>query len=197
MALTVPSVGKTAPETRSPAITIWLTGLSGAGKSTIARALERRLIDANRPVEVLDGDVVRTHLSQGLGFSRDDRDTNVRRIAWVCEVLNRHGVDAVVAAISPYRQARDEARARLSHFVEVYVACPLDVLVERDPKGLYRRALAAEIPHFTGVSDPYEAPLDPEVVCPTDGSETVEQSADRIWRLLEDRGYVRSGSFRR
>lgn len=194
MELTVSPVVREAAATRPPGITVWLTGLSGAGKSTLARILERRLVEADRSVEVLDGDVVRTHLSQELGFSREDRDTNVRRIGWVCEVLNRHGVDAVVAAISPYRQARDEVRARLPHFVEVYVACTLDVLVARDPKGLYRRALAAEIPHFTGVSDPYEAPLSPDVVCYTDGRETVEQSADKIWQLLEGRGYLRCHS---
>jgi adenylyl-sulfate kinase len=163
-----------------PGTTIWLTGLSGAGKSTISEILVERLRASGRPVELLDGDVVRTHLGKGLGFSREDRDTNVRRVGWVCQLLNRHGVDAVVAMISPYRSTRDEVRESLERFVEVYVECPLDVLVQRDVKGLYKKALAGEIEHFTGVSDPYEAPLDPEVVCRTDQGETAEQCAERI-----------------
>ena len=164
----------------SSGTTIWLTGLSGAGKSTISEILVERLSAAGRPVELLDGDVVRTHLGKGLGFSREDRDTNVRRVGWVCQLLNRHGVDAVVAMISPYRETRDEVRATLDRFVEVHVDAPLEVLVQRDVKGLYKKALAGEIEHFTGVSDPYEAPLEPEVVCRTDGGETPEQCAERI-----------------
>jgi adenylylsulfate kinase len=187
MSALAPTTSPAGLATIEPGITIWLTGLSGAGKSTIARALEPRLWEAGRRVEVLDGDVVRTHLSKGLGFSREDRDTNIRRIGWVCEVLNRHGVDAIVAAISPYRQTRDEVRARLPRFVEVYVDCPLDVLASRDPKGLYRKALAGEIAQFTGVSDPYEPPPSPEVVCHTDGTETVEESAEKVWKLIEER----------
>jgi adenylyl-sulfate kinase len=130
--------------------------------------------------------VVRTNLSAGLGFSKEDRDTNVRRIGWVCELLNRHGVDAVVAAISPYRDARNAVRARVPRFIEVYAACPLDVLTARDPKGLYKKALAGEIAHFTGVSDPYEPPLDPEVLCPTD-RESPAESAERVLSLLAAR----------
>jgi adenylyl-sulfate kinase len=164
----------------TPGTTIWLTGLSGAGKSTIANALCERLAAAGVRFELLDGDVVRTHLSKGLGFSREDRDTNVRRIGWVCQLLNRHGVTAVVAAISPYRATRDEVRASLERFVEVHVDAPLEVLVQRDVKGLYKKALAGEIEHFTGVSDPYEPPLEPEVVCRTDQRETAEQCAERI-----------------
>ena len=160
--------------------TVWLTGLSGAGKSTIANALCEKLTAAAVPFELLDGDVVRTHLSKGLGFSREDRDTNVRRIGWVCHLLNRHGVAAVVAAISPYRATRDEVRATLDRFVEVHVDASLEVLVQRDVKGLYKKALAGEIEHFTGVTDPYEPPLSPEVVCRTDGTETAEQCAERI-----------------
>lgn len=189
MDLTAPAHPEAKPSRGRLGRTIWLTGLSGAGKSTLARLLERRLVEAGRAVEVLDGDVVRTHLSKGLGFSREDRDTNVRRIGWVCEVLNRHGVDAIVAAISPYRATRDEVRARLPGYVEVYVACPLDVLAARDPKGLYQRALAGEIQRFTGVSDPYEPPLAPEVVCHTDGRETPDESADKIWHLLAEPGH--------
>ena len=169
--------------------TVWLTGLSGSGKSTIADVLVERLGRLGRPVELLNGDVVRTHLSAGLGFSREDRDTNVRRVGWVCALLNRHGVDAVVALISPYRAARDEVRASVPRFLEVHVDCPLEVLVARDPKGLYRRALAGEIANFTGVSDPYEPPLQPEVVCRTDGGESPDASASRILDALAARGW--------
>jgi adenylylsulfate kinase len=172
-----------------PGTTIWLTGLSGSGKSTIADLLVARLGQLGRPVELLDGDVVRTHLSAGLGFSREDRDTNVRRVGWVCALLNRHGVDAVVALISPYRSARDDVRASVDRFLEVHVDCPIDVLVARDPKGLYKRALAGEIANFTGVSDPYEPPLRPDVLCRTDGPETPEASATRILDALAARGW--------
>jgi adenylyl-sulfate kinase len=175
---------------RALGTTIWLTGLSGAGKSTIARMLERRLRQAGRPVEVLDGDVVRTHLSAGLGWSRADRDANIRRIGWVCSLLNRHGIDAIVAAISPYRSTRDEVRARLPSFVEVYVECPVEVLAARDVKGLYKKALAGQIEHFTGVSDPYEPPLAPEVTCRSDGTQTTEQSAEAILAVLRTRGLL-------
>jgi len=136
--------------------TIWLTRLPGSGKTTLAHLLEKNLRSAGHKVEVLDGDVIRTHLCKDLGFSKEDRDTNIRRIGWVCELLNRNGVVAVAAAISPYRDLRDEMRAKIPHFIEVYVECPLSVLVERDLKGLYKRALAGEIPNFTGISDPYE-----------------------------------------
>src|SRR6266511_1017973 len=143
--------------------TLWFTGLSGAGKSTISTMIERRLRDSGARVELLDGDVVRTHLSRGLGFSREDRDENIRRIGFVCELLSRNGVIAIAAAISPYREVRDEVRSRIPNFIEVYVECPIEVLAERDVKGLYKKALAGEIPHFTGISDPYEPPLHPEV----------------------------------
>jgi adenylyl-sulfate kinase len=172
---------------RPPGVTIWLTGLSGAGKSTVAALLVDRLRARGRAVESLDGDVVRTHLSAGLGFSREDRNTNVARIGWVCALLNRHGVDAVVAAISPYRDARDAVRATLACFVEVHMDCPVAVLAERDVKGLYRRALAGEIAHFTGVSDPYEPPLNPEVVCWSDGRESADASTQRIISTLVEK----------
>src|SRR5512133_2101388 len=142
---------------------VWFTGLSGAGKSTVSTRLEQRLRLAGAKVEVLDGDVVRTHLSKGLGFSRKDRDENIRRIGFVCELLSRNGVIAIAAAISPYRAVREELRARIPNFVEVYVECPVEVLAERDVKGLYKRALAGEIAQFTGISDPYEPPSAPEV----------------------------------
>ncbi len=170
--------------------TIWFTGLSGAGKSTISAIVEQELRDRAHKVEVLDGDVVRTHLSKGLGFSKEDRDTNIRRIGWVCQVLTRNDVVAIAAAISPYRAIRDELREQIGRFVEVYVECSIEKLAERDVKGLYKKALAGEISNFTGVSDPYEAPLDPEVVCYSDGRETPEQSAEKVLARLEELGYV-------
>jgi adenylyl-sulfate kinase len=173
-----------------PGFTVWFTGLSGAGKSTIAHILERELRARGMKVEVLDGDVVRTHLSKGLGFSKEDRDTNIRRIGWVCEVLSRNGVVAIAAAISPYRAIRDEIRARIPNFIEVYVQAPLEVLVERDVKGLYKKALAGEIANFTGISDPYEPPLNPEVVCYSDGRETPEESAAKVLAKLEEMGLI-------
>lgn len=168
---------------------LWFTGLSGAGKSTISSMIEQRLREQGAKVEVLDGDVVRTHLSKGLGFSREDRDINIRRIGFVAELLSRNGVIVIVAAISPYRAVRDEVRARIRDFVEVYVECPIATLAERDVKGLYKKALAGEIPQFTGVSDPYEPPLHPEVTVET-SSETPEQSADKIWATLESSGLI-------
>ncbi len=171
--------------------TIWLTGLSGAGKSTIAALLERELRERGRRVEVLDGDVVRTHLSKGLGFSREDRDTNILRIGWVCEVLSRNDVIAISAAISPYRETRDQVRARVGRFVEVYVNCSLDTCIDRDVKGLYKRALTGELPSFTGVSDPYEPPLAPEIEVRTE-LEPVEASAARIVAYLEANGFLQA-----
>ncbi|HZU28385.1 MAG TPA: adenylyl-sulfate kinase [Bryobacteraceae bacterium] len=169
--------------------TLWFTGLSGAGKSTISQIVYDGLRERGRRVELLDGDVVRTHLSKGLGFSREDRDTNIRRIGWVCEVLSRNGVIAIAAAISPYRAVRDEVRARIPRFIEVHVDCPLEVVAERDVKGLYRRAMKGEIPQFTGVSDPYEPPLNPEVRVDS-SKETPEESAGRIWAKLEELGLI-------
>jgi adenylyl-sulfate kinase len=173
----------------STGFTIWLTGLSGAGKSTLGRALEQALTARGRHVEVLDGDEVRENLSKGLGFSREDRDTNIRRIAFVAKLVTRCGAVAITAAISPYRAIRDEARASIGNFVEVFVQCPLDVLVERDVKGLYARAMRGEIQQFTGVSDPYEEPLSPEVI--VDSSvETLEESTARVLAALESLGYL-------
>jgi len=165
---------------------IWLTGLSGSGKSTIADALVPRLRALGRRVEILDGDVVRTHLSKGLGFSREDRDTNIARIAFVAHLLARNGVTVIVAAISPFRAARDAARKTIGDFVEVHVAPPLETCISRDVKGLYKKALAGEIPQFTGVSDPYEEPLAPEVLIDT-SVVSVEEGVRAILRSLDER----------
>ena len=174
---------------RKQGFTLWFTGLSGSGKTTLAAELEKRLAERGVPVEILDGDVVRTHLSKGLGFSKEDRDENIRRIGFVCHLLTRNGAVCISAAISPYRAIRDENRALIGRFVEVYCRCPIDVLAERDVKGLYKKALAGEIKNFTGVSDPYEEPLNAEVVIDS-STETVSQSADRILRTLELMNYI-------
>jgi adenylylsulfate kinase len=169
--------------------TIWFTGLSGAGKTTVSKLVEEELRRRGRKVEVLDGDVVRTNLSKGLGFSKEDRDINIRRIGFVCHILSRNGVVAIAAAISPYEEIRNENRKLIGDFVEVFCKCPLDVLVERDVKGLYKKAIAGEIKNFTGVSDPYEDPTAAEVVCNTD-AETVEESAAKVIAKLEEMGYL-------
>ena len=173
----------------APAFVIWFTGLSGAGKSTIAAELAREFDRRELNYEILDGDVVRTNLSKGLGFSKEDRDTNIRRIGWVARTLAKHGCITICAAISPYRAIRDEIRKDTGRFVEVFVDVPLDVAEQRDVKGLYKKARAGEIKEFTGISDPYEAPLHPEVVCATH-EETVEQSAAKIVRRCEELGYL-------
>jgi adenylylsulfate kinase len=170
--------------------TLWFTGLSGAGKSTLAGALRDALRARGRRVEVLDGDDIRTNLSKGLGFSKEDRDTNIRRIGYVARLLARNGVAAITAAISPYRDVRDEVRrAHEVRFVEVYVECPLAELVRRDRKGLYAKALRGEIANFTGVSDPYEPPRTPEITVHTD-RETVEASLAAILAWLEDQRFI-------
>lgn len=173
---------------------LWFTGLSGAGKSTLATAVAARL-DGRRAVEILDGDEVRTHLSKGLGFSREDRDINVRRIGFVARLLAKHGVFVITAAISPYEDTREEirrlARAQGIPFVEVFVNPRLESLVERDVKGLYKRALAGELDHFTGISDPYEPPKNPDVVVRTD-TESVEASAETILKALAAKGLLHS-----
>jgi adenylylsulfate kinase len=168
---------------------IWFTGLSGSGKSTIAQVVEDKLVEAGVPVEMLDGDVVRENLSKGLGFSKEDRDINIRRIAFVAHLLQRNGVFVITAAISPYRAIRDEARTMIKDFVEVFADAPLDVCEERDVKGLYAKARAGEIKEFTGVSDPYEAPESPEVTCHTD-RETVEESAQKVLDKLVELKYL-------
>jgi len=163
---------------------LWLTGLSGAGKSTVAAKLQPALAERGHRVELLDGDEVRTNLCQGLGFSREDRDTNIARIGYVAGKLAKHGVAVLVAAISPYRQARDQVRAEVDNFVEVHVAAPVQTCAERDVKGLYAKALSGEIKQFTGVSDPYEPPLAPEIVLHTE-AETVDESVGQVIAWLE------------
>jgi adenylylsulfate kinase len=172
---------------------VWLTGLSGAGKTTLATAVYRRLVGQARAVELLDGDEIREVLSQGLGFSREDRDTNVRRIAYVARLLARHGVIVLAAVISPYAATRAEIRAKIeadgAAFVEVFVNAQLATVTARDVKGLYKRALAGEIPSFTGVSDPYEAPTSPDVEVVTDAG-SVDAGVDAIVGALAARGLV-------
>ncbi len=169
--------------------TLWFTGLPCSGKSTLARRIEEILLERGMSVEVLDGDEVREHLCKGLGFSKQDRDTNIRRIGYVAKLLARNGAVAITAAISPYREIREEVRSWHDRFVEVYVKAPVDVLKERDVKGMYKKALAGEMKHFTGVDDPYEPPKNPEVVVETD-KETVDESVNKIVRTLELMSYI-------
>lgn len=165
--------------------TLWFTGMSGAGKTTLARSLEALLRERGMKVEVLDGDIIRQNLSKGLGFSKEDRDTNIKRIGFVCKLLSRNGVVAIGSAISPYRSVRDYIRQDVGDFAEVYVRCPLEVLIERDAKGLYKKALSGEIKNFTGISDPYEEPLNPEVVVDTSLQSPAESVTSIIARLEE------------
>lgn len=169
--------------------TLWFTGLSGSGKTTLAQLVEHTLQERGRQVELLDGDVVRTHLSKGLGFTREDRDTNILRIGFVCRLLSRNGVVAIASAISPYRETRDQVRATIDNFIEVYVDTPLEECRRRDVKGLYRQALTGQVTAFTGVSDPYERPFAAEITVTTVGK-TPEQCASDIVNWLERRGYL-------
>jgi adenylylsulfate kinase len=169
--------------------TLWFTGLSGAGKTTITDIVEKQLQHQQVPIEVLDGDVVRTNLSKGLGFSREDRDTNVLRIGFVADLLTRNGVGVIVSAISPYKEARDEVRRNIGDFLEVFVDAPVEVCADRDVKGLYAKAYSGEIPEFTGVSDPYEAPAAPELHLHTD-QEDADESAQRVIEKLVDLDYL-------
>jgi len=169
--------------------TLWFTGLSGAGKTALAKALEPVLIERGLKVERLDGDTVRQGLTRDLGFSKEDRDKNIERVTFVAKLLTRNGVAVLCSFISPYIARRDQSRAEIGEFVECYVECSLDVLVDRDVKGLYKKALAGEIPNFTGVSDPYEAPPNPEITV-NSGTQTLEESLAIILQHLEEMGYV-------
>ena len=173
----------------SKGFTLWFTGLSGAGKSTLAGLLSAELRNRGLHVEILDGDEVRTNLSKGLGFSKEDRDTNIKRIGYVCKLLTRNGVVAISAAISPYREVRDYNREQIGQFVEVYVECSIEELTRRDVKGLYKKALAGEIKNFTGVSDPYEPPLKAEITV-NSGQQSVPESLQAILRYLEQQGLI-------
>ncbi len=170
---------------------LWFTGLSGAGKSTIAEIVEQKLRERGSKIEVLDGDVVRTNLSKGLGFSREDRDTNISRIAFVADLLARNEVPVITAAISPYRETRDAARELIGdgRFIEIHVSTPLEECEARDVKGLYAKARSGEIKEFTGISDPYEPPVDPEIELPT-VDQTAEESADLVIEYLESQGFL-------
>ena len=170
-------------------VTVWFTGLSGAGKTTISKAVGEKLRSKGCKLEILDGDIVRENLTKGLGFSKEDRDENVRRIGFVSHLLTRNGVIVLVSAISPYREIREELKQKMGDFVEVYVNAPLSVCEERDVKGLYKRARAGEIKNFTGISDPYEPPLNPTIECRTD-LEELEESVAKILSKLEELGYL-------
>lgn len=175
----------------SPGVTLWFTGLPCSGKSTISQLVYQHLRQAGRKVELLDGDEVRQHLTKGLGFSKEGRDENIRRIGYVCHLLTRNGVVAIAAAISPYRAVRDEVRRMIGSFVEIYLDCPVEVCMQRDVKGMYKKALAGELQGFTGVSDPYEPPLHPELTLHTD-KEPPEACAARLLRRLAEMGYLPS-----
>jgi adenylylsulfate kinase len=177
--------------------TLWFTGLSGAGKTTISEHLGKELAARGSRLEILDGDIVRENLSKGLGFSKEDRDTNIRRIAFVADLLSRNGVPVITAAISPYRELRDEAREIMGErFIEAYVSASVEVCAARDVKGLYEKAFAGEIKEFTGVSDPYEAPLNPELVLDTE-NESPEESAEKIIAYLDEKGLIPAGDAQR
>ena len=169
--------------------TLWFTGLPCSGKTTVAEVIDKELRDRGLNVESLDGDEVRKHLSKDLGFSKEDRDTHIRRMGFIAKLLSRNNVATLGAFVSPYREVRDFLRSEIEDFVEVYVKCSLEVCIERDVKGMYKKALAGEIQNFTGISDPYEEPLNSELVVETD-KETVAESAEKVLRKLEELGYI-------
>jgi len=175
--------------TKNKGFTLWFTGLPCSGKSTLAEIIAPELARRGRTVDILDGDVVRTNLTKGLGFSKEDRDENIRRIGFVCGLITKHGGIAISAAISPYRSVRDEVRSKIENFVEVFVDTPLELCIQRDVKGMYKKAIAGEMKNFTGISDPYEAPLNPEIVIQTQ-KESEQESAVRILGSLERMGLI-------
>jgi adenylyl-sulfate kinase len=172
-----------------PGFTIWFTGLPCSGKSTVSLLIAETIRKERGMVEILDGDVIRTNLSKGLGFSREDRETNLNRIAFVCNLLTRNGVPNIAAAISPFENVRDAARELIGNYIEVYTHCPVEKCIERDVKGMYKKALAGEIKGFTGVDDPYDEPVNPEVVCDT-ADETPEESAAKVIQYLRKNGFL-------
>jgi adenylylsulfate kinase len=182
-------VGQGRPQKSTPGVTLWFTGLPCSGKSTTSKIVERNLRQQGLKVEVLDGDIVRQHLTKGLGFTKEDRDENILRIGFVCQLLTRNGITAISAAISPYRDARERVRSLIGSFLEIYVCCPLDVCIERDVKGMYKQVMAGTLPHFTGISDPYEEPLNPDLTLETH-KETPEQSAVRVLDKMIETGYL-------
>ena len=178
------------PNNDQTGFVVWMTGLSGAGKTTIALILVDELKRRGVKVERLDGDVVRQSLTRDLGFSKEDRDKNIERVSFVAKLLSRNGVACICSFISPYQAVRDQVRAETTNFIEVFVDAPLEVVMQRDVKGLYDKAIAGEIPNFTGISDPFEAPLAPEIRVPTD-QQTPQESAQMILDYLQERGFVR------
>ena len=177
------------PNNDQTGFVLWMTGLSGAGKTTIALILVDELKRRGVKVERLDGDVVRQSLTRDLGFSKEDRDKNIERVSFVAKLLSRNGVACICSFISPYQAVRDQVRAETTNFIEVFVDAPLEVVMQRDVKGLYDKAIAGEIPNFTGISDPFEAPLAPEIRVPTD-QQTPQESAQMILDYLQERGFV-------
>lgn len=171
-------------------VTVWFTGLPSSGKSTLARLLERQLRSGGIKTELLDGDVIRTNLSKGLGFSKEDRDANIMRVGFVCQLLTRNGIASIVSVVSPYRETRDNVRRLIGNFVEVYVQTSQAECERRDVKGLYKKARAGEIKGFTGVDDPYEEPFSPDVICETE-KETAEQSLEKVTETLVKSGYLK------
>jgi len=174
---------------KNKGFTLWFTGLPCSGKSTLAEIIAPELARRGRTVDILDGDIVRTNLTKGLGFSKEDRDENIRRIGFVCGLITKHGGIAISAAISPYRSVRDEVRSKIENFVEVFVDTPLELCIQRDVKGMYKKAIAGEMKNFTGISDPYEPPLNAEIVIQTQ-KESEQESAARILGSLERMGLI-------
>ena len=187
--VSVTSIEDEEGETMRKGFTLWFTGLSGAGKSTLANHVAKDLRARGLNVEILDGDEVRTNLSKGLGFSKEDRDTNIKRIGYVCNLLTRNGVVVISAAISPYKEIRDYNRQQIGHFVEIYVQCSIEALTKRDVKGLYKKALAGEIQNFTGVSDPYEPPPHPEITIDSE-RQSEPESLKTILDYLERHDWI-------
>lgn len=171
--------------------TVWFTGLSGSGKTTISQLVYKYLKKEGYKVEIFDGDDFRTNLSKGLGFSKKDRDENIRRVGFVCELLTKNGVAAIAVCISPYKKARESNRKKIGSFIEIYTKCSLEECIKRDPKGNYKKALRGEIEHYTGINDPYEVPENPELILETD-KETPEQSAQKVISKLGELGYLES-----